>query len=507
MTSLRHALAAMVVGMGSAAAPCLAGLQSIDVFTLDGHSSNFTKTTCVAEPMISGFGSASAWWYAGRHTYRFEVLRNNSVISAAENDYTAYQYEDTTLTFLFTVAAASGTYRLRAYVDGEPWSGVLSSAIAFTLEQTIGSPVAKPLINGDASAEVAVCPGGPITLDGSPSECASGYFVGIEFSDQNWTRLGGGGGAWINGNERERYGQISSFDLKKFAEDRYIGFYGGQHYLVKLAVGTPWNESTRLISITPPVATALINDDPNRAVAVCTWGPMILDGSPSVCASDYFVGIELSDQSGAGLGGGGGGRIGNTEVRLYGPINAFNLRPFAAHRFIAFVPGQYYLVKLAVASRGPIGNWSETTKLMAITGSRSAFTINGRAGGTGAVLYALSTQPIRLNGLASTCARDFFLSVQQTDADGHSTGPAAARWLTREDFANYGRLDSFDVKAFAQSFGAQLFPFSTGEHYRVKWAVGPEPHETELSIAIGDPCDCFVPGCQMPDICNPVIVF
>ena len=38
--------------------------------------------------------------------------------------------------------------------------------------------------------------------------------------------------------------------VKKFAEDQFFKFVAGQYYRVKLAVGTPWSESTMLIRVT-----------------------------------------------------------------------------------------------------------------------------------------------------------------------------------------------------------------------------------------------------------------
>jgi hypothetical protein len=47
------------------------------------------------------------------------------------------------------------------------------------------------------------------------------------------------------------YGPINAFDVKKFAEDQWFSFVPGQYYCVKLAVGSPWSASSKLIQITP----------------------------------------------------------------------------------------------------------------------------------------------------------------------------------------------------------------------------------------------------------------
>lgn len=473
----------------------------LDKFLLDGNTSAFTIDTCDTNTKLFALGGASvSLTVVGQPVdYRYELLRDTTVV-AADNGYIGIFEPNKNVSlppFGATIPAASGTYKLRVYVDGVQ---LTSPGIKFTLKQRTGTPTAKPLINGAASDNVAVCPGGPITLNGSKSACASGYFVGIEFSDQNWDSLGGGGGSWIGDREQQRYGPISSFDVKKFAEDRYIRFVGGQYYRVKLAVGAPWDEHTQLIYIQPTIPKPLINGDAHDRVAVCPDGPIVLDGSKSVCASGYYVGIELSDENFSHLGGGGGGWIGDSERQKYGPIDNFDVKKFAEDRFVRFVSGQHYLVKLAV---GPVGNWNERTQLISIDSPASSFTINGK-GGPGQVVHVLSTDPIRLDGSGSTCAESYFVSVQEVDVAGNARSVEVGRWLTNADLANLGgSIKAFDVKGFAKSLAQ--FRFAPGQYYRVKLAVGPTWQESIELVAIEDPCICATINCMIPASCQTIV--
>jgi len=256
-----------------------------------------------------------------------------------------------------------------------------------------------------------------------------------------------------------------------------------------------------LISITPPLAKPLINGDANDIVAVCPGGPITLDGSRSVCASGHFVAIELSDRNSTRLGGGGDAWIDKTEQQKYGQINNFNVKKFAEDRYIRFVGGQYYRVKLAI---GPV--WNEKTQLISIKRPVGAFTINGKPGEGGKVINVLSTDPILLDGSGSSCAVDYFVSVQESDSSGKVKGQEVGKWLTWKDFMKYagvGHVKTFDVKGFAE--GLFQFQFLPGRYYKVKFAVGPPTHETAKLILIVDPCICTTPGCVIPASCQNTI--
>lgn len=118
-----------------------------------------------------------------------------------------------------------------------------------TLLHIVGS-TASLTINGSKASPTIVDAAGPIRLNGSASTCASGYFVSVQLSDPSWHRFGVEAMRWLTAKDLARYGPISDFDIKKFAEDQSLPIVAGQYYRVKLAVGTPWSESTVLIRAT-----------------------------------------------------------------------------------------------------------------------------------------------------------------------------------------------------------------------------------------------------------------
>lgn len=118
-----------------------------------------------------------------------------------------------------------------------------------SLLHIVGS-TASLTINGSNASPTVVDAAGPIRLDGSTSACALGYFVSVQLSDPSWHRFGPEVMRWLTANDLNLYGPINNFDVKKFAEDQSLPIVAGQYYRVKLAVGTPWSESTVLIRAT-----------------------------------------------------------------------------------------------------------------------------------------------------------------------------------------------------------------------------------------------------------------
>jgi hypothetical protein len=372
MTRLGKVTLALVGSLSLAVPPCIG--QGITAFSLNDKTSDFTITTCAtntASIALFAIGEASVNLDAGiSYNYQYtltrdstEVAEDHGTISSPDGEYRSLY------PFRSPVPAVSGTYILTLSVlGGTGDSGrTVSQAIKFTLKQLKAvPPIAKPLINRDANDQVAVCPGGPIVLDGSQSICAEAYFVDIELSDKNWSRLGGGGGVWIGDRETQNYGHINSFDVKRFAEDRYIGFFGGQYYRVKLAVGPVWNEHTQLIYINPLQSALTINGKTAQRIEVINTEAIRLDGSRSTCATNYFVSVQASDAASKLKGVEAMRWLTKADFDTFGQINAFDVKRFArtfatTSSPFAFVPGEYYRVKLAV---GP--PWNETTMLLSI---------------------------------------------------------------------------------------------------------------------------------------------
>jgi hypothetical protein len=96
------------------------------------------------------------------------------------------------------------------------------------------------------------------------------------------------------------------------------------------------------------------------------------------------------------------------------------------------------------------------------------FTINGQFDTS--VGIPLPNHPIVLDGSCTPSTSGYFVSIQLSDPWWNRYGPEAARWLTSADLLNYGPVNNFDIKRFAQD---QWFVFVSGQYYRVKLAVGP----------------------------------
>jgi hypothetical protein len=114
--------------------------------------------------------------------------------------------------------------------------------------------------------------------------------------------------------------------------------------------------------------------------------------------------------------------------------------------------------------------------------------LNGQSGDTHSICQGA---PLALDGAASTCAATYFVSVLKSDASWGAAGQEYGRWLSAADFASFGGIESFDVKAFYASYGQT---FAAGQYYRVKLAVsGPWSETVKLvhvepatpSLAIG----------------------
>src|SRR5205085_11798197 len=105
-------------------------------------------------------------------------------------------------------------------------------------------------VNGNSGSTMDVVgPSWALTLDGTASTCTS-HFVSIQLSDAAWNRYGTEGMKWLGSNDYLLYGgSIKHFNIKKFATDRGFQLSAGQYYLVKLAGGPSWAETTKLIHL------------------------------------------------------------------------------------------------------------------------------------------------------------------------------------------------------------------------------------------------------------------
>jgi hypothetical protein len=258
----------------------------------------------------------------------------------------------------------SGSYRAKVSVVSQ--ADAYSNQIQVTASS--GGPTPMSRINGSSAGAagsnnyVPVCPDGAITLDGSQSTCATNYFLSVQLADLYWNRQGPEAMRWLTASDYQKYGPISGFNVKKFAEDQYFRFVGGQYYRVKLAVGPGWQERTQLIYVQPPAVSFTING--SSSPKVDSVGPayaITMNCSGTTCGSPYFLSVQLSDQNFNRYGPEAMKWLTSADFSTYGPINNLNVKRFAQDRGFSFVASQYYRVKLAI---GP--NWIEDTKLVYI---------------------------------------------------------------------------------------------------------------------------------------------
>lgn len=324
--------------------------------TING-SANANVASCSVNLTVRGTVIGT---YYGTFTYNWTLYRDASAIKTASQTITCEK--DTPgicepVFFSYSAPPVNGAYTLTLKVL---FTKGTSNAINVTAS---GSPTSKPRINGNAADVVEVCPGGPITLDGSQSTCASSYFASIELSDKWWNRKGGEFNQWLASSQFSKYGPISAFDVKRWAEDSSFRFVPGQYYRVKLAVGPGWHEKAQLIFIKTPISVLKINGQSALTLDILKPNyPIIMDASASTCAGGlHFLSVQLSDANWNGLGPEAMRWLKITDFLKYGLPSQFNVKRFAEDQWFIFSPGQYYRVKLAV---GP--GWNDTTTLIYI---------------------------------------------------------------------------------------------------------------------------------------------
>jgi len=327
-------------------------------------SGNTNVTACSSGQLnFTGFYGTS---YPGTWTYTWTLYKNGSSIKQTQQTIYCNGFPCQFPSFSHTTPASgmAGSYQLHLKAQQGPFLGYqgFSNQIGVSLGSASPTPILK--INGQTGWPIDVCAVGPITLDGSANVCSSDFFVSIQLSDANWNQYNHEAMRWLTSQDYSQYGPIGSFNIKKFAEDQWFIFAPDQYYRVKLATGSPWQETSTLIRIRPSVAAFNINGSAGTAgqpIQVHASGPIVLDGTPTSCPSGYFVSIQLSDAN--------GNRYNHEAMRWltaqdfskYGPISSFNIKKFAEDQWFAFVPGQYYRVKLAT---GP--SFAEITKLIQI---------------------------------------------------------------------------------------------------------------------------------------------
>lgn len=209
---------------------------NIDVCAAGPITVDASQSTCTSGYFLGMALSDIHWNTLSTPSMRWLTATELGAYGPISNFNAKRFYEDQYFTFV------PGQY-YRLTLATSPWVDTT------TLLRIVGS-TASLTINGSQASPTLVNAAGPIRLDGSQSTCASGYFVSVQLSDPSWHRFGTEVMRWLTADDLVRYGPINNFDVKKFAEDQSLPIVAGQYYRVKLAVGTPWSESTVLIRAT-----------------------------------------------------------------------------------------------------------------------------------------------------------------------------------------------------------------------------------------------------------------
>ena len=91
-------------------------------------------------------------------------------------------------------------------------------------------------LNGMSASGITIDSSEPLILDGSQSTCASGYFVSVQLSDENWGRFGPEAMRWLTPAE---VSTIDHFDIREFAAANGVFMEPNKYFRVKLAVSKP----------------------------------------------------------------------------------------------------------------------------------------------------------------------------------------------------------------------------------------------------------------------------
>lgn len=184
-------------------------------------------------------------------------------------------------------------------------------------------------------------------------------------------------------------------------------------------------------------------------------------------ADSYFVSVQLSDPWWNRHGPEIMHWLSADEIA---DICDFDLREFVKGSGLSLTPGSYYRVKLAV---GP--EWQETSRLVHLEPGKSVLMINGQSTDS---VEVTAGEPIFLDGCASRCAKDYFVSVQLSDLWWNRYGQEIQKWLTPEEAQD---ICHFDLKQFLQGTGLS---WNSGNYYRVKLAVSDPWSEKSILVHV-----------------------
>lgn len=227
-----------------------------------------------------------------------------------------------------------------------------------------------------------------------------------------------------------------------------------------------FDEQTASVSLAfsgSPTAVLKLNQSSSDVVEVCHGYPLTLNGASSICASDYFAGVQLSDAYWGRYGTEYSRWLTSSDYSNYGSISSFNLNGFLGGFGQSFEANQYYRVGLGI---GHV--WSGQTKLVHVRPSNASLTLNGQSTDE---INICQGDPLILDGSASTCVSNYLVGVQLSDPFWGRYGTEYLRWLTAQDFQAYGPINAFNVSNY---FAAPPYvqQFQPGQYYRVGLGTG-----------------------------------
>lgn len=227
----------------------------------------------------------------------------------------------------------------------------------------------------------SIQPGDEIIMDGSYSNvCQNQYFVSIQECYSNGNIVPGAVEVsdWMyysNYAESEQrfYYSIGRIDIRKFSKDRNYVLNCGKYYRIKLAVGSPWVESARVIKIEPCPSVSndyLINGQSNHTVNLPNFGNfqdcnLTLYAPHAIsCDRSYFVAIQKR-VAGVYQGPEAADWLTAEEVFKLRITGVFDLKRFGEIRGCVLENDATYGVKL-VSGAGPCnGNgWIENNRIV-----------------------------------------------------------------------------------------------------------------------------------------------
>ncbi len=271
---------------------------------------------------------------------RFEVVAgqgSNLVISPGWQFDPDMQGESSG-TLQFTIATQSpGQYELRLILMDAMGNESIPEMIAFVAKGGAGN--LPPIAAFSVSPAVAKA-GESIMFDASASSDADGTIIGYEWDF--------GDGSIAYGQQvTHAYNVEGSYDVSLTVTDDVSDFD------VAIKQITVQAESGCV-----PRAYCTLNGQWELEITVDASEPLILDGSHSLCAENFHVGVQLSDKWWNRYGPEANGWLTPEQVSA---IGHFDVKEFAAAHGVVMKPGEYYRVGLAV-----VEPWDSVTKLVFI---------------------------------------------------------------------------------------------------------------------------------------------